>query len=115
MPEASLPGQLLHTVTKVNRVGGINVFTRRRSFRLPGTRLRNMTVGKHVGLILGDTFCSLFIGMNKLHPHELSAQRSMHPITGNDLLRLGRSPLGEIACKIMLERLGSGIAARPSQ
>ncbi len=115
MPLASLPGQLLRTVIKVSRVGGINVFTRRTSFRLSGTILRNTTVGKHVGLILGDTYSSLFIGMNKLHPHEFSAQRFMHSITGNDSLRLGlslvRSPVGEIACKIVLVRVGSGIAA----
>ena len=115
MPLASYPGQLLRTVIKVSSIGGINVFTRRTSFRLPGTSLRNMTVGKHVGLVLGDTYSSLFIAMNKVHPHEFSAQRFMHSITGNDSLRLGlslvRSPVGEIACKIVLVRIGTGIAA----
>ena len=115
MPLASFPGQLLRTVIKVSRIGGINVFTRRTSFRLPGTSLRNRTVGKHVGLILGDTYSSLFVGMNRMHPHEFSAQRFMHSITGNDALRLGlslvRSPVGEIACKIVLVRVGSGTAA----
>jgi transcriptional regulator with XRE-family HTH domain len=116
MPVGSLPGHLLRTVIKVSRVGGINVFTRRTSFRLQGSSLRNMTVGKHVGLILGDTYSSLFVGMNKMHPHEFTAQRFMHSITGNDSLRLGlslvRSPVGEIACKIVLVRVGSGVAAR---
>ena len=115
MPMAGYPGRLLRAVLKVSRIGGLTVFTRRTSFRTPRVFNTAMTVGKHVGLVVSDSLGTMFLGMNQMHPHEISVMRVMHSISDQQAPRLGltlvRSPCGDLACKIVLTWIGKGVAA----
>jgi hypothetical protein len=115
LPLPDYPGQILRTVLKVSRIGDLTVFTRRTSFRPPGSSSTSLTVGKHVGLALTDAYSTIFWGMNQIHPHELSVFRVLHSFSGRDAHKIGlsivRSTFGDLACKVVLSPMGTGWAA----
>jgi transcriptional regulator with XRE-family HTH domain len=109
-PFTGSPGLLICAALKVTAFGNLMAFTRHTSFRPPDAHPLSLTVGRHVGLVLSDANATKFIGMNRLHPHEISVMHMMHSVTGPEAPRLGlslyKSPSGDMACRSIMCWLG---------
>ncbi len=109
------PEFCVRMLLQIRNEGGVSHFCRRTAFKRPGDTRPDFSVGRHIGILVGDPNGSLLLGWNRTFPFEYSAMRigrsSGGPRAPRGGLALVRATDYDIACKLVTEWVGNTLAA----